>query len=103
MKLCNKKLVIINEKEMYIDVLKVFDITINIDYHVYKTTLYDKRKIFGITLYNRLWGWNTYWLNYTQYYGDIDKVILESINHYLNNLKEQKYIIKNESKFINSN
>ena len=46
-----------------------------------------------------VYSYETYWLNYTKYCGNIDRIIDETINAYNKNLREQKYISENESNF----
>lgn len=108
MRLVNKKKTVLNNIEYLIDVDKIFYGNVGGDDHyIYKTYIYNinkvkekhwlKRLFFKyIYKYECIYKYSTYWLNYFDYGGDIDKVIQESFKKYEWNLREQKYISEKE-------
>lgn len=98
MKLFNKKIKVGNE-ELWVKVNKWFKYSGQIDYYTYECNFYKEIKIFFMTIKKRVYSYETYWLNYEEYHGNIDRVIDEAINNYQRNLREQKYISENESGF----
>jgi hypothetical protein len=99
MKLCNKVKFNYHSNEYYVDVYKEFNFSDNIDYYVYNVYIYVKKDKYIFFPYKYVWSWNTYWLDYTKYHGDIDKVIFEALENCENNIKEQKYINKKEIEY----
>lgn len=107
MKLVNKHKINYNDKYYLIDVQKIYDDYINgKDYYKYLVTIYDsnvkvyhgiKSLWFGKYVYTKICDYQTYWLDYFNYNGDIDKVIKEALNKMDWNLREQKYISQKEN------
>lgn len=89
-----------NDKEFWLTIDKRYYSRVSgIDYYKYYCTLYKEvDSWFGVKK-KAIFSYDTYWLDYTEYHGNIDKVIDETINHYNKNLREQKYISENESNF----
>jgi hypothetical protein len=78
------------------------------DYYRYLVTIYDSKvKIYsgikslwyGKYVFTKLCDYQTYWLDYFKYNGNIDKVINEALSKMECNLREQKYISEKENEW----
>lgn len=97
-RLFSKKIKIDNE-ELWLTIDKVFHVSIDRDYYEYHCKLYKEADSFWMPRKKEVCFYRTYWLEYFEYCGDIDKVIEELIDVYRKNKKEQKYISEKESNF----
>lgn len=100
MKLFNKKIKI-DDAEFVLIINKIFYATVSgKDYYIYECELFKEKYFLNIIKYKKcVYIYNTYWLNYFKYSGNIDKVIDECIILYKRNTSEQKYISNRESIF----
>lgn len=99
MRLFNRKIKINNE-EFWLTINKWYDCNIRgIDYYYYTCNLYKEVKIFGIIIKRKIYSYETYWLDYIKYHGNIDAVIEEVISRYQKNKNESKYISEKENCF----
>jgi hypothetical protein len=98
MLLCNKHEVSILHQSYYIDIEKEFNWRGEIDYYTYNVVFY---KYDGLTLfkkkkYKEVWNWETNWLDYGKYHGNIDMIINKATDYFVKNIQEQKYINNKE-------
>ena len=99
MRLFNRKIKIDNE-EFWLTIYKWYYSNVNgSDYYHYKCNLYKEVKIFGISVKKKIYSYQTYWLDYFEYHGNIDKVIEKVISKYQKDKNEQKYISDKEKSF----
>lgn len=99
MRLFDRKIKIDNE-EFWLTIDKWFYNHVSGDDHYkYECNLYKEVKTFFGIRKKKIYSYETYWLDYFKYHGDIDKVIEETISKYKKNLSEQKYICEKENCF----
>lgn len=99
MRLFDRKIKINNE-EFWLTIDKNFNCHLSgTDYYTYYCGLHKEVNTWFGVKKKEVYSYETYWLNYTKYCGNIDRIIDETINAYNKNLREQKYISENESNF----
>lgn len=98
MLLCNKHEISIQHQSYYIDIDKKFYYSGDIDYYTYNVVFYkyDGLILFKKKKYKKVWNWNTDWLKYKEYHGNIDMIINQATEYFIKNIQEQKYINNNE-------
>ena len=99
MRLFNRKIKIDNE-EFWLTIDKLYYSKLNgKEYYNYECNLYKEVKTFWGIRKKKIYSYQTYWLDYFEYHGNIDKVIEKVISQYQKNKNEQKYISDKENSF----
>ena len=99
MRLFNKKIKIDNE-ELWLTIDKLYYSHVSgSDYYCYECNLYKEVKTFFGIKKKKIYSYKTYWLDYYEYHGNIDKVIEKTISLYKKNKEESKYISEKEKSF----
>lgn len=97
--LFNRKIKIDNE-ELWLTIYKLYYSHVSgFDYYKYECELYKEIKTFWWIRKKKIYSYKTYWLDYFNYHGNIDKVIEEAISKYKKNKEEAKYISEKEKSF----
>ena len=102
MKLLFDKKIKFDDKEFWLTIYKVYEMTASSgeEYYSYDCDLYeDKKFLMGLKRRTKIFTYRTYWLKYYKYNGNIDKVIEEVIDGYRRKLREEKYVFDKESNF----